>query len=36
LLVILFAIANIIGASMWDMAEQMQDWWDSEWEDENT
>ena len=35
LLVILFAIANLIGGAMWDMAEQMQVWWNGEGSDED-
>ena len=33
LLVILFAIANLIGGAMWDFADSMPLWWESE--DEN-
>ena len=33
LLAVLFAIANLIGGAMWDMAEQMQVWWNCEGDD---
>lgn len=35
LLAVLFAIANLIGGAMWDMAEQMQVWWNCEGSDED-
>lgn len=33
LLAVLFVIANLVGGAMWDMAEGMPLWWESE--DEN-
>ncbi len=30
LLAVLFGVTNIIGGAMWNMAEQMQDWWNGE------
>lgn len=30
LIVILFVVANVIGAAMWSLADQMEIWWDHE------
>ena len=35
LLVILFAIANLIGGAMWDLADGMDLWWNGEGSDED-
>lgn len=35
LLAVLFAIANLIGGAMWDMAENMQIWWNCEGSEED-